>query len=303
MSTPSPAAPVPPQAPSPTRGVVAPGQDEIRIVSHSNLFYWWPVWAVGFLMAALTAFDGHRLILVPSDAKVKRDIGVSEVDPSGAGTTRTVLREGILLKTGHLLPDKPDRPGGELPDPDEPRLHMAANSGYGVIFATVLLLVIVITNVPLRGLWSWIVIIFVILLSVIFALAGWWNSIFYYLSVLDIRINMAGYLVISGVLFVAWLVTMLVFDRQIYMVFQSGQFRVCEEVGGGETAYDTQGMVVQKQRADLFRHVILGLGSGDLIVRTTGANAHEFHLPNVLFVGHKLKMIEDMQREKAVVRG
>src|SRR6516165_7171225 len=31
---------------------------EITIISHSNLFYWWPVWAVGFLMAGFTYFQG-----------------------------------------------------------------------------------------------------------------------------------------------------------------------------------------------------------------------------------------------------
>jgi len=31
---------------------------ERRIYSHSNLFYWWPVWAVGYVMAFLTWFNG-----------------------------------------------------------------------------------------------------------------------------------------------------------------------------------------------------------------------------------------------------
>ena len=100
-----------------------------------------------------------------------------------------------------------------------------------------------------------------------------------------------------------WVVTVYFFDRQMYMIFTPGQFKVCLEIGGGETAYDTMGMTIQKQRDDLFRHWILGLGSGDLIVRTSGANAHEFHMHNVLFVGHKLKQIEDMQRERPVVQG
>jgi hypothetical protein len=155
----------------------------------------------------------------------------------------------------------------------------------------------------LRGLWSVVVIIGIILIAVIFALAGWWEAIFHALNLLDIRINAGGYLFISLILLGIWLVVMLLFDRQIYMIFTPGQLRVCLEIGGGETAYDTSGMVIQKQRDDLFRHWILGLGSGDLIVRTSGANAHEFHLPNVLFVGRKLQMIEQMQRDRPVVKG
>ena len=92
-------------------------------------------------------------------------------------------------------------------------------------------------------------------------------------------------------MFVAWLLTVTVFDKQVYMVFTPGQLRVCLEIGGGETAYDTMGMVVQKQRDDIFRHWVLGLGSGDLIVRTSGANHHEFVLSNVLFIGTKLNHV------------
>jgi hypothetical protein len=98
-------------------------------------------------------------------------------------------------------------------------------------------------------------------------------------------------------------VTFLLFDQQIYMVFTPGQLRVRQEIGGGEESFDTMGMSLQKQRNDLFRHWFLGLGSGDLIVTTSGAASRHFDLPNVLFVGYKLKQIELMLREKQVVRG
>jgi hypothetical protein len=62
-------------------------------------------------------------------------------------------------------------------------------------------------------------------------------------------------------------------------------------------------MVIQHLRDDIFRHWILGLGSGDLIVRTSGAHSHEFRMSNVLFVGRKLQLIEEMQRDRPVVTG
>ena len=43
---------------------------EVRVVAHSMLFYWWPVWAVGLLMAGLTWLDGHRLAVVPAGTQV-----------------------------------------------------------------------------------------------------------------------------------------------------------------------------------------------------------------------------------------
>ena len=69
--------------------------------------------------------------------------------------------------------------------------------------------------------------------------------------------NAGGYLFVSSLLFVIWLVTMLFFDHRIYMIFTPGQFKVRTEIGGGEQVYDAVGMTLQKQRSDLFRHWIL----------------------------------------------
>ena len=48
------------------------------------------------------------------------------------------------------------------------------------------MLVIVITNVPLRGMWSFVIVLLVFLLSIIFALAGWWEQILHTLDLLDL---------------------------------------------------------------------------------------------------------------------
>jgi len=72
-------------------------------------------------------------------------------------------------------------------------------------------------------------------------------------------------------------------------------------VSQGETVYDTRGMVVERHRDDLFRHWLLGFGSGDLTVRT-GQGAAPLQLPNVLSIGHKLNLIHAMLQEREVVR-
>lgn len=120
---------------------------------------------------------------------------------------------------------------------------------------------------------------------------------------LHIHANLAFYLFVSLGLLVIWLVSVFFFDRQTYMIFTPSQLRVCQEIGSGETAYDTQGMTIEKHRYDLFRHWILGLGSGDLTIRTSGAQAHTFEMHNVLNVGSKLQAIENMQRERPTVQG
>ena len=260
---------------------------QVTIVSHSTLFYWWPVWAVGFLLGGLSLLWGDHLAVVPLGTEAVREAEGVGLTKDGK-ETRYKDREVLVLPA----PD-PKHPNRRLSD-NPLRLHIAQNKNFGVLFATVLLLVVVITNVPLRGMWSLMVIFLVIALSIIFALAGWWETILRNFSYLDIRINAGGYFFISTILFILWLFTLLVFDKQIYMVFAPGGFKVCTEVGGGEKAYSTIGLTLEKQRSDLFRHWILGMGSGDLIVKTTGAVANQFEMPNVLFVSRKAHQIQKM---------
>src|SRR4029077_5653269 len=138
------------------------------------------------------------------------------------------------------------------------------------------------------GLWSFYVLLVVVLLAIIFAVAGWWENIFAHLGQMSIHINMGGYFLISLVLFVLWLINFAIFDRQTYMIFSPGQVRMRLEIGGGETTFDTPAMVVQKSRSDLFRHWILGFGSGDMVIRPSGV-AHPIEMPNVLRVGRKVR--------------
>jgi len=263
---------------------------QITIVSHSTLFYWWPVWAVGFLLGILSLLGGNRMAIVPPKTEAVR--GAEVIEPTQDGKeARYKDRDALVLPA----PDA-QHPDHRLSD-DPLRMHIARNKNFGVLFAIVLLLVIFSTNVPLRGMWSLMMIIVVISLSIIFALAGWWEVIFRNFSYLDIHINAGGYFFIATFLLILWLVAMLIFDKQVYMVFAPGGFKVCTEVGGGEMAYSTVGLSLTKQRSDLFRHWILGFGSGDLIVRTTGAQAHQFEMPNVLFINRKKQQIEDLIRQ------
>lgn len=255
---------------------------EVYIVAHSMLFYWWPVWAVGVLLAGLTWLDGHRLAIVPAGTQV--------VDEGG--------REALVLPAGEHLPRDP-----ATGKPREADIRVASHSSYGVIFFVVVLLVVFVTNVPIRGLWSVIAIVTVVLGTIILALAGWWDDILEAAAHSRVYINAFGYLAISVPLFVLWLLVVLFFDRQMSMIFAPGQLQVHQEIGSGTTAFDTMGMVVAKRRSDLFRHWLLGFGSGDLLVKTSGANAQQFEMHNVLFVGTKLQLIQEMLKTREVVSG
>ena len=114
-----------------------------------------------------------------------------------------------------------------------------------------------------------------------------------------IHLNMGAYLFISLTLFIIWTVTFFFFDRQRFVVVTPGQVQLHLAIGEGQVVYDTTGMVFQRQRADLFRHWILGFGSGDLVLRPAAKDPID--LPNVLFVGSKVNEIEELLREKTTV--
>jgi hypothetical protein len=102
-------------------------------------------------------------------------------------------------------------------------------------------------------------------------------------------------------LFLIWLAVFLLYDRMNYATFGRGQFTIHHAFGVGATTYEVQGLSLEKKRDDLFRHWLLGMGSGDLVIRTGGVNARTFDLPNVLFVGSKLVTAQRLLQQRQVV--
>ena len=265
-----------------------PKPREITVYSHSMLFYWWPVWFVGYILAALTLWDQHLLMVVPIHAEVKP----IEFKDEKVRNVVTIPDNESFLK---------DEKGSLI----QPTLYVAQSKNYGVIFCLTLLLTIFITSVSLRGMWSILVIVVIVMGVTILMLAGYWEKITSAFSLLDIRINLGGYLFTSTGLLIIWLIAFMFFDRQIYVTFSPGQLRVRTEIGDGEKVYDATGLTFEKQRSDIFRHGILGLwflniGTGDLIIKTSGAQNHTFDLPNVIGVEYKIKAIEQLMQSKDV---
>jgi hypothetical protein len=261
---------------------------QVVVISHSPLFYWWPVWVVGFVMAGLSYWNGYPVAFVPPGTVAQRGVQVEGHDGP---------RDVLIAPAGKSLP--------AADDPDElkqPRLRMVTTNNPGIIWALTLCLVIVITHVQLRGIWSIVVILGLVFATVLLAILQLWDPIIRMVQVFDIHINAFGYLSISLFLLVLWLVTFFVTDRLVYMIFTRGQLRVRKAVGAGEMVYDTRGMVVEKHRGDFFQHWLLGFGAGDLTVRTAGTSSQQIEMPNVLGLGRKLAQIHTMLQEREVVR-
>jgi len=251
---------VPQATPQPGATVesLAPAQPlpELKLYGHSSLFYWWPVWMVGYLFALLTYLQ-HETVTI----------------------------------------------GGK-----DVWIHSSKN--LGVLYTVVFTLVILITNVTLRGLVSVIVILFAMFVTVLFAWLGWWDYILEWLPYLDIRMNLGFYVFFSTAIFIVWALAFWFFDRMEYWRIRPGQMTFERVVGGGERSYDTRGLVFEKHPVDFFRNTILGLGAGDLRIMTAGARHEEIMVPNVLFVDRVVAQIQkliaikpDQLKEEVVTAG
>jgi hypothetical protein len=233
-------------APNPQRPAVVEeplSAETLIIVGHSSFLYWWPVWVVGAIMAAITYFANNQVKIVP-------------------GSDQTYL----------IYPS---------PTP-------------GVVFTLVFFLVIIWTNVSLRGIYSAVAVLVVLVLVLLASFLGWWSTLLGWWHQLDIFMNMGFYAFFSALIFIVWALNFFLFDRMTYWKLTPGQLTQDYVIGGAAKSYDTRGMVFEKVRQDLFRNWLLGLGSGEVKISTLGAHRETMTIPNVIFVDAKVRRIQEL---------
>ncbi|HBI43880.1 MAG TPA: hypothetical protein DDY78_13675 [Planctomycetales bacterium] len=212
---------------------------EVNVISHSNFFYWWPVWLVGYIMAAVTYGWGNHVEISPGNVEM-----------------------------------------------------IYAGKNPGVIFTLTFFLVILITNVTVRGLSSLVILLVIAFGILLAAYMQWWDTLLKEFSLLSIHMNLGFYVTFSTLLFVVWAISTFIYDHLSYWRVTPGQVTHEFLIGAASKSYDTRGMVFEKHRNDLFRHWVLGFGSGDINISTTGAQKTSIAIPNVLFVDAKVLAIQ-----------
>jgi len=278
MSTTTPALPADATLNQPSR---------IKLVSHSMVFYWWPVWAAGLILGFLTLLDGYRMAIVPEGTRLRPGPDVSNEK------TFELL---VPAKSAEPLLEAAKTSGGlgfGVP--------VARSKAYGLFFCFVLLLVIFSTNVVLRGLWSIIALLLIVIVAGILAMYHLLPEIVGSLDQVHIYITAAGYLFPSSLLLVLWAGTVFLYDPNRYITVTPGQLIVHQEVGDMRQMFDTTNITVEKRRSDFFRHILLGFFSGDIVVQIQGAQGQTFVLPNVLFAGWKVKQVADLMKTRLVI--
>jgi hypothetical protein len=263
----------------------------IRIYGHSMIFYFWPLWVFGYAFGIYTWFSDTYLL--PVRARELKEHGKMEVRLVGENS-----RSRIIAQVGDPKADDQQKKGREF----LLRERVTEDKNPGVLYTILLLLVIFITNVPLRGLYSMVVMLLVIALGLFFSLMGWWDKISDWFGLLSIHMNMGFYMFFSTVLLILWAVAFFIYDRLSYWEIAPGQVRHIWWLTGAVKSYDTTGMHFDKLRDDLFRHVILGLGSGDLVMvpglRSPEISQDELTVRNVLFIGPRLRRILTLISER-----
>ncbi len=307
VQTSSPAAP-PPGA-IPVYNVASPTEartqkiDFIKVYGHSNLLYWWPVWAVCFLLAGLTYLNGAQMAVVPAGSQVVE----GETVPGFDGP-----REVLVAPAGQRFSMTPPDAApatdkgvvGRVADRLMPsQMTVARSNSLGVVFCMTVLLTAVVSSITLRGMVSIIVIVGLVVLVLALSLWNLWDDVFRFFGGLDVRMNAAGYLFLGIPLLAAWLIVVLLYDRGSYVLFDEGQIRYVREIGENELVVPAEGSQVEKKRADVFRHWLVGFGSGDLVIRTGGSSGQSIELENVIGIGRKLEVINTMLRKKAISVG
>jgi hypothetical protein len=132
----------------------------------------------------------------------------------------------------------------------------------------------------------------VVLVTVLLAFFGLWDPILAWFGDLKVQLNLGAYFWFSTLMFLVWVLTVFIFDRLSYWRIKPGQITHEFVLGAGSKSYDTENLVLEKFRDDIFRHWVLGMGSGDLHIRPYGAQREEITVPNVLFIGSKIVEVQ-----------
>ena len=158
-----------------------------------------------------------------------------------------------------------------------------------VAFTVVMVLLVLFTNVKMRGIYSLTFVIASMFVVLLFAYLEWWDRIFSLLPYLTVHINLGFYVFFGTAMLLLWAATFFIFDRLTYWRIRPGQIIESRLIGGGQRTFDTEGLQFEQRPSDLFQQTILGIGAGDLVLRTGGVARAEIVIPNVLLAAEKIR--------------
>lgn len=228
-------------------------KERLVVYQHSDLLYWWVVWAYGFFCAAITYVQGIRVTLV----------------------------------------DKP--------------VLIHPRPWVGVSFVALALFVLIFTNARARGVKSLVLFLIMLIAGLSIQLFGVWHEVLQFGGLLLVHMNLAFYMLFSGLLCAAWVIVIFFADRFTFWEFTPGSIAERRRFTEGGNNYVAMQVQVSRQSDDIFVHKILGLGflgfgTGDLDIRfSTPGGERNYHLTNVWAAGRMEKEINRLVATRDVV--
>lgn len=166
-------------------------------------------------------------------------------------------------------------------------------SWLGISFTVLLMLIVTLTHMRPRGIQSVVILLVAVLLAIGLEYGYGWSRAMSLLSHLLIYMNAAFYAVVSTWALILWAISVFWIDRRSYWRFTRGQV-VEHHQWDINNIYDTQGMVVTQLPDSLLLHKLIGFGTGELILKTTGATERQIVIENVWKVKKALRDIEEL---------
>lgn len=164
----------------------------------------------------------------------------------------------------------------------------------GFVFTTLLTITVFVSTVRMRGIKSAALFITLIVMTVILSLLGWVDDIANAVPASATWISAGAYLWFGGVLSILWITQIAFFDKLSYYKITPGQITKVKVIGGAERTYDARGLAIDHAADDFLRHIIFGLGSGDITLRTAGADPQTMEIMNVFNVRGKIKRLQEL---------
>ena len=178
------------------------------VYQHSDLLYWWVVWAYGFICALLTWLAASRC---------------------------------------------PFRRGR--------RMLIYPGAWMGISFVALVLFVLVFTNARARGVKSLVLFLVLIVAGLAVQIFHGWNELLGYFPLLLVHMNLAFYLLFSGLLFVAWMFVVYIADHFTYWEFGPNSIAKKYRFSEAAESFTSPQVQTSRQSDDIFVHRFWGSGS------------------------------------------
>lgn len=164
-------------------------------------------------------------------------------------------------------------------------------SQLGGMFLITLFSNIVLVNVKVKGVWSFMLIMFLSILAYAMYETGIWQAMLPWFADLDLALSTDFYTLIGASLILVWALVFFAYDRRTYVKVGNGQVSFLQEVGEHSQYFPLNRVSFQKHKQNIILS-FFGFGSGDLSINHEGKT---YVMQNIINIDYVLNNIESIR--------